>query len=205
MNLITFKCPKTRVMKERMAKLAPESTYHIYNRSMGDERMFRSPENYRFFMQRYIKYIDPVCKTLCYCLMPNHFHVLVRTRTEKEICSILKSRQDEDFSVFVSHQFSKFFNSYSKAVNKMYNRKGSLFMRPYKRIPVTDSRYLLKLIHYIHFNPVVAGLCDCPEKWQFSSFGAMISDKPTRLEREIVLELFDDREGFMEWHRRVEG
>ena len=72
-------------MQYKKAVLIPEATYPIYNRANGTEKLFVSTENYRFFLERYKQYILPVADTFCYCLMPNHFHFLLRIKNENEL------------------------------------------------------------------------------------------------------------------------
>ena len=56
------------------------TTYHIYNHANGDDNIFREQDNYRFFLEKYVKYINPVADTFAYCLMRNHFHLMVRIK-----------------------------------------------------------------------------------------------------------------------------
>ncbi|MEX2592037.1 MAG: transposase, partial [Anditalea sp.] len=63
--------------------MEPGQTYHIYNHANGTENIFREEENYRYFLRQYEKYLGPVVNTFAYCLMPNHFHMLVRVREER--------------------------------------------------------------------------------------------------------------------------
>src|SRR5690606_21948083 len=100
--------------------------YHIYNHSNGNENLFLNSENYSFFLKKYAEYIHPVCKTYAYCLMPNHFHLLVRTRDKEEIKHLLNLDIKEDvFPKIISKQFANFFSCYTQAFNKMHGRQGS--------------------------------------------------------------------------------
>ena len=201
-------------MKDYQAVIEPESTYHIYNRANGSEKLFLSDYNYSFFMQRYSQFIQPIAQTYCYCLMPNHFHFLIKIKTEKELCkalgenligfknlSGLSDEKVQNLSDVISNQFSRLFNSYTKAFNKQRGRKGSLFSRPFKRRKIHSNIHLLKLVCYIHQNPVEAHLCAKPEHWKFSSYHAMISVKPTLLERNTIISLFDNKENFVLVHQ----
>ncbi|HEA31502.1 MAG TPA: hypothetical protein ENH91_16170 [Leeuwenhoekiella sp.] len=107
-----------------MVPLLPDRYYHIYNRANGDERIFRTAENYSYFLRRYAYFINPVASTLSYCLMPNHFHFLVRIKNDVS---------KEKLEGHVSKQFSNLFSSYTQAFNKQQKRKGSLFMKNFKR------------------------------------------------------------------------
>jgi REP element-mobilizing transposase RayT len=64
--------------------LIPGCYYHIYNRGNNGENIFREERNYRYFLQLYVKYIVPIAVTYAYCLLANHFHLLVRIKTEDE-------------------------------------------------------------------------------------------------------------------------
>ena len=70
-----------------MEPLLPDYFYHIYNHANGDDNLFREQENYRFFLQQYAKYINPIADTYAYCLMPNHFHLLVKIKEEQDLLS----------------------------------------------------------------------------------------------------------------------
>jgi len=90
-------------------------------------------------------------------------------------------------------------NAYTQSINKAYSRKGSLFAEHLKRNQVTDDEYLKELIVYIHLNPVKHGFSSSLD-YQHSSYRAIISQKPTLLMRNDVLEYFDDVDNFIYWH-----
>ena len=157
--------------------LKPNSYYHIFNRGNNGENLFRQEENYRYFLQLYAKYIVPIADTFAYCLLPNHFHLLVHI---KDLATDPKPSQ----------QFSNLFNAYTKAVNKRYQRHGTLFERPFKRIPITSERYFTQLVTYIHQNPQRHGLISDFRQWPYSSYSTLFSDKPTLLNQDGVLNWF---------------
>ena len=177
--------------------LAPDETYHIYNRANGNEKIFLSSENYRFFLEKFKLYIQPIADTYCYCLLPNHFHFLIRIKSADEIQKIFPDFDNSESSrLILSKQFSNLFSSYTQAFNKQQNRKGSLFMKNFKRKKITDIKYLRKVVHYIHFNPVEAGLSKKPIDWKHSSYKSIISTAPTLLLRDELFYLFNDKENF---------
>jgi hypothetical protein len=96
---------------------------------------------------------------------------------------------------------SNFFNAYAKAINKAYGRIGSLFQHPFGRIPVLTQAYLIHLVRYIHLNPQKHGLVSDFREWPYSSYHAYLSDQPTRLHRDDVLEWFDGAQGFVVAHQ----
>jgi len=133
----------------------PDIYLHLYNRGVNKQNVFFSRENYLYFLRKMKKY-KAECKVLimCYCLMPNHFHFLVKQ--------------------LIPHSVSKFmsgiFNSYPKAVNKQLGRSGHLFEGKYKFKIVDKEEYLIHLARYIDLNPVFANLVTRPEDWEYSSY-----------------------------------
>lgn len=188
-----------------------DTFYHIYNRANGNENLFRSDENYRFFLKQYAYFIVPVADTFAYCLMPNHFHFLIRIKAKAEIENLQGYKKNlggdesklQGFNErYISQQFSNFFNSYTKAYNILFNRKGSLFQPNFKRKAVHSDAYFGKLIHYIHANPVHHGFVKNLEIWPYSSYYTLLHYKKTLLKREYVLDWFYGREEFLNYHRQ---
>ncbi len=183
---------------EKLNPLEPGRYYHIYNRGNNRENIFFEERNYHYFMQLYAKYIEPVADTFAYCLMRNHFHLLLRLKT----CRVSETRQVLELDARqIGQQFNNLFNSYAKAINKAYNRTGSLFQKRFGRIEVTSDSYFLALINYIHRNPQKHGFVKNFRDYPYSSYHAMLSDRATRLKREEVLAWFTGRERFEQFHR----
>ena len=176
-----------------LVKLEFGMVYHIYNRGNNGENLFRSPENYRYFLQLYNQHIYPVADTYAYCLLPNHFHFMARIKEAEEI--IVQPVKEP------SQYFSNWFNAYTRAFNPRYKRTGALFERPFGRKPVTSARYFYTLIAYIHRNPQKHGFVADFRDWPYSSYDAILSDKPTRLSKTAVLDWFDGAAGFVEAHQ----
>lgn len=156
-----------------------ERVYHIYNRANGAEDLFREEKNYAFFLEKYFGYISPVAETFGWCLMPNHFHLMIRIRTGAEIANLKPNQPDltgfRNLSGLVSQQFSNLFNAYTKAVNKTYERHGSLFQRPFKHKEVASDAYFTQLVLYIHHNAVKHGFVTDVRDWPHSSYHQYIS------------------------------
>jgi len=68
-----------------MQPLVPDTCFHIFNHANGFENVFKEAENYRFFLEKYQLHISPIAETYAYCLMPNHFHLVVRIRKREVI------------------------------------------------------------------------------------------------------------------------
>jgi len=114
--------------------LEPDRFYHIFSRAIGNETLFKESKNYNFFLERYKKYIAPIADTYTYCLLPNHFHFLIRIKSEETLRTNGISNAEK-----IMQNFSNFLNSYTKAYNKLYNRRGSLFMDYLRRVKVEDN------------------------------------------------------------------
>lgn len=176
--------------------------YHIYNRGNNGIDLFYENKNYNHFLKLYEKYIDPIAETFAWCLMKNHFHILVYIKETNEIdtTKLEYSSTDKPKIVNASKQFSNLFNAYTLAMNKRYNRTGSLFEKNFKRKLVSSENYFQKLIFYIHNNPVHHRFTENIVEYPWTSYGTIISTKDTKLQRNRVLESFNDLENFKYYH-----
>lgn len=100
--------------------------YHIVNHAVGNEKLYRHDENYHFFLRKYAAHTQDIFETYAYCLMPNHFHLLVRVKAFEELSK--SENFTGDIHKSVMQKVSNLLNSYAKAYNKMYDRKGALFI-----------------------------------------------------------------------------
>ena len=190
--------------------LEPEVFYHIYNRGINSEKIFDSKENYMFFLRKFTTYVNPVCEVYAYCLMPNHFHFLIKVKSELEIKNFYKvsiftkdelGKQEKGLhssDSIVSKQIGKFISSYSQAFNKVSNRHGALLESPFKRKRIVSEEYLKNLIIYIHLNPTE--LKQEIERYPFSSFSSILSKFKTNLKRNETIAIFGDVENFIYSH-----
>lgn len=193
-------------MSKYTERFYPEGFYHIYSHAVGSDNLYRSEENYKFFLRQYTRYINPVCGTYAYCLMPNHFHFLIKINEENDLIDYaenVKKFQTDKWNPheFVMQQFSNFLNSYAKAFNKRYKRRGALFVDYIRSKRINSDRYLLQLVQYIHFNPVKHGFCKKPIEWAYCSYETMRNTKFSLLKRAELLELFGGIRGFDESHK----
>jgi putative transposase len=174
--------------------------YHIFNRGNNQENIFIEERNYRYFLRLYAKHIMPAADTYAYCLLRNHFHFLVRIKTVEEQ-ELTGPRDLSALRRKPSQQFSNLFNAYAKAFNKTYHRTGTLFQRPFGRIEVTSDSYFMQLVTYIHQNPQKHGFVSDFRTWPYSSYQALLSTKPTHLQRDDVLTWFQGVDHFEDVHR----
>ena len=179
--------------------------YHIYNRAVGDQSLFKSDQNFVYFLNKYNHYLSGIVDTYAYCLLSNHFHLLIRVKELKEIAivrELQKQRHAENESIhtLVAHQLQRFFQSYAMAFNKQQQRNGTLFQTPFKRALITDDTYFTQIIYYIHANPQNHNLIDDFRKWKWSSYNSLISNKPTKLNKAEVLNWFGGADAYCDYH-----
>ncbi|MFA6618665.1 MAG: transposase [Candidatus Neomarinimicrobiota bacterium] len=142
----------------------PEAIFHIYNHSADGYDLFYDDEDYDYFLQLFEKYLKKIPGSIfAYCLMPNHYHFLIR--------------QDSDFKIFKIFNYS--FIRYVHFFNEKYNHKGSILRSPLQHIKVDNDFYLLQLCKYIHLNPVRKELVDNPEDWLYSDYNRWIDKDHT--------------------------
>jgi putative transposase len=172
----------------------PNNIYHIYNRGNNSQILFFNRENYLFFLQKIKIYITPYADILAWCLMPNHFHLMVYVNyVEIEISEQLTESHHLTKTRNLNDSISILLRSYSRAIQKQKNFTGSLFQHRTKSVCLTDvsgltpawfqtnygtiinipdpeKEYPQVCFNYIHQNPVNARLIKNPEDWEFSSY-----------------------------------
>ena len=157
--------------------------FHVYNRSNNERTIFYSRENYLFFLEKLHKHLKPYCSILAWCLMPTHFHLLIRVNSIKPV----GMNNDLNFSI------GKMLSSYTRALQKERMFKGSLFQSHTKakclnrieglslsywetefganiNVGMDNYNYPSVCFNYIHMNPVFDGLVNSPEDWEYSSY-----------------------------------
>jgi len=102
---------------------------------------------------------DNLVQIIAYCIMPTHFHLVVKQLKNKGITKFV----------------GNILNSYSRYFNLKRKRKGPLWVGPFKNVRVQSDDQLLHLTRYIHLNPVTATIVSHPEEWKASSYGEYIS------------------------------
>ena len=170
----------------------PGVVYHVFNRGNNKEDIFKEEKNYMYFLSLLQKYVMPVAEIYAYCLMKNHFHLVVRIKD----ADLLEDKYKKKPYL----GFSNLFNAYTKSINKMYNRTGSLFQEHLHRKRVEDDEYLMQLIAYVHLNPVKHEFTDDFKNYRYSSYKAYVSAKPTNVTCDYVMSLFGDIANFEYWH-----
>jgi putative transposase len=154
--------------------------YHILFAGNNKESIFKEDRNYYYFVELYRKYIHSIANLYAYCLLPTHFHILVQI---KHLDDIDLMYQDADT---LWKQFRTFLGTYTKVINKMYQRTGHLFEGKYSRIDISDDDHFFRLISCIHQNPENHGIISDYKIWPFSSYYAYIKrDRRSVLARRL--------------------
>ena len=141
-------------------KFIPEHVYHVYNQGNNKEKIFFENFQYNYFLQLYQSYIIPHYETLCWCLMPNHFHFMVYA---DERCLQL-NKQGGLILDPITNGIQKLLSTYTHEFNIKNNRTGSLFRPKTKAKNLTEEAevvidqpgktdYLFNCFNYIHNNP----------------------------------------------------
>lgn len=208
-------------MSEQKTPLEAGNYYHIYNRGINGCAIFKESTNYEYFLGLYEKHISPIAETYAWCLMGNHFHLLVRikeeiffptsTSTDLEGFQNLRGMDADDTSIKknlpyekrINQQFSNLFNAYTKAFNKKYKRTGSLFEHSFRRKQITNDSYLTNVILYIHNNPIHHGFCQHLLEYPWSSYFACITENSTNKTYKTVINWFGDKENFIQMHKQI--
>lgn len=163
-------------MAYRLTPFTNQSFYHIYNRGVEKRQIFVDSNDYQRFLEtiHYYQFSNPkprlstskrfrdqnfdknpkIVEIICYCLMPNHFHLLIRQ---------VKDGGIQEFA-------SKLLNSYTKYFNTKHKRVGALFQGTFKAVAVDSDEQLLHLSRYIHLNPYVSQLTENLLDYSYSSY-----------------------------------
>lgn len=164
-------------------QLYENQLFHIYNRGNNSQTIFFKRENYLYFLRKLKDHLAPVCEIISWCLMPNHFHIMV---------FIGRNRKAED----VSKAIQIILRSYTRAINIQENRNGSLFQQKTKsealRDEILEDNYAESCFRYIHRNPFDAGLVRFLEDWEFSSYRDYFGTRNgTLINKSLANELLD--------------
>ncbi|HEV7780632.1 MAG TPA: transposase [Chitinophagaceae bacterium] len=151
----------------------PGEFYHVYNRGNNRQRIFFHDDNYLFFLKKISGQLKPVSEIIAYCLMPNHFHILVQATA-----SSIKERQTFGGKPMqdLAYRIGVLLSSYCQAINKQNKTTGSLFQQKTKAKILNEENntsgisYLEQCFCYIHQNPLVAGLVTSLSDWPYSSY-----------------------------------
>jgi len=169
-------------MPNRGDIFAKDHYYHIYNRGASKGLLFYNPGNYEYLLTLIKGYAPKYgASVVAYCLMPNHYHFLLRQET------------DDPLSKFMN----VLFNAYVQALNRQQDRKGTLFEGRFRHVWVDREEYLVYLCRYIHRNPVKARIVGRLEDWPYSNYLEWIGQRNGTLkDQAFISERFSNGEDY---------
>lgn len=180
--------PSRNIIKE----YASDSYYHVYNRGLNKSKIFRTDYDYAVFLNLFKRHLSkkPIhdkkgrvythlrkdIKLTAFCLMPNHFHLLMYQEDEPQaLVTIMRC----------------VLTSYSKYFNKRYKRVGPLFQARYKAVRITSESYLWHISRYIHLNPL--DIARDYKAYPYSSYLNFTGERDSEwLSPDIILEMHRD-------------
>jgi REP element-mobilizing transposase RayT len=201
--------------KQLHATFHESAFYHIICKSIDGKKLFLNDENRHYFLKRYLEFSTGFVESYAFCLLNNHVHLLIKTNSESEIIAHLNQtvihtathkrflNKACGFHELIEQQFNRLFIAYSLSFNKMNNIKGHLFNRPFKRIAIRDNAHFTQLLVYIHANTMKHGILKDFTNYRWSSYRAIITDQPTHIQRQQVLDWFGGRERFIVSHKEM--
>lgn len=174
-------------MPKRRPPYVKGSYYHFYNRGSHKQSICHDPRDYTYLLHHLKEYAQKFATAIiAYCLLPNHYHILVR--------------QDNHVEARVLIQ--RLFNRYGKTYREKHSHSGTIFEGPYRVKVVTEQRYLLHLCRYIHTNPVKHGIVNNILDWPYSNYPEWIGLRQgTLIDKEFVNEYFPNPGEYKEFVR----
>lgn len=152
--------------------------YHVFNRGINKQDIFLTDEDYEFFLSKLYDLRQKYDHSIyALCLMPNHFHISIRTRKTP-----------------ISKIMSSLTTSYSMYFNHKYQHFGSVFQNRFKSILIENDSYFLELSRYIYLNPVKAGLVKNPIVYKYTSLREALGKEPLRFLDQDILRLIGETE-----------
>ncbi|CAN5452333.1 hypothetical protein BH11BAC1_BH11BAC1_16710 [soil metagenome] len=191
--------------------------YHIYNSSVGSDKLFKESKNYQYFLRKYFDRITPFSETLAYSLLPDQFHFILRIKNNKALTSMwgvkiqkLKKKwnrfPDKETANYllinqlIIQEFAGLFNGYVQAFNKMYQRHGTLLRESFRRDLIGSDVELINSICDIHNFPVQHGYVKRRDDWKHSSYNNILSLQNPLATTTDVLKLFEGKKNFIFLH-----
>jgi REP element-mobilizing transposase RayT len=177
-------------MNKRDYKITSEGGYfHIFNRGNGLQDIFLDNEDREFFILKLkqnifpdegLKRMNPLpfgsFSILSYCLMPNHFHLLLRQNGQHTIQKLLL----------------RVCSSYSKYFNKKHKRVGHVFQDRFKQVNIEDDDQLLWAHAYINLNPIIDKLTGKMENYRWTSYREMTGAPNGFCDKSFIFEKLKD-------------
>jgi len=161
--------------------------YHLYNRCVSGVNIFETEDNCQFFLEKFKRYLTSFISVSAFCLMPNHFHFLIRVKRRSELdFNTINFNESKKLRLFLKNeigineliedQFRRLFSSFALRYNKINGRRGAIFTERMKRISLHSEIKILDLLCYIHHNPIYHEFASNYISWKYSSYNSFLSE-----------------------------
>lgn len=154
-------------MTSRARKWYPDSVYHVTARGNRKSNIFKEEEDFRTYLtilEDAIEYFNGQYEIMCYCLMDNHVHILLKTKIKH-----------------IKYFISRLNSIYAKFFNNKYNYLGHLYQKRYFSELIRSDLQMLETSRYIHLNPIKANMVKKPDEYKWSSYSMYIGKEKERL------------------------
>ena len=160
-----------------------DNFYHVINRGCNKQKIFFNDQDYKYLFKKMKQTRENYnIEVIAFCLMSNHYHLLLYQISEKPVSDWLKS----------------LFSGYVQTINRKYKRTGTIFERSAKPKLITSDEYLVDVIHYIHSNPFKHKIVNNPEEWKFSSLNEYLGNKNGFVSKRVLESYFHEKWSYQE-------
>lgn len=192
--------------------------YHVLFRSIDGVPLFKNDKERMFFLQKWNRFISIIAEVWAYCLLNNHTHFIIKTKTEEEVLTqlrqlnpeqitkaidgYLKTPTEEIFRSIMERQVNSFLVSYTNTYNNYIQRKGGLFQQPFRRLFINDEAHLQQAIICTHANAQKHGLVNHFSEHRWHSYYSVLNHDTDFINAAAVLEFFGGEQNFEQVHKQ---
>ncbi|MCL5438610.1 MAG: transposase [Patescibacteria group bacterium] len=192
--------------KYTVRRFVEGGVYHVFNRGVEKRSLFLDVQDYKIFLYYLFVYTAPLKKVvlsyprlpirlrnknlnehievIAYCLMPNHFHLLLRQSSINAVSKLIKQVT----------------NAYTQYFNKKYARVGGLMQGSFKAAEITTDELLIHVSRYVHLNPIASELVDVLENYKWSSYLEYVGNMDRGIcNKNLILGYFPRKQAYKEF------
>ncbi len=198
------------------APFLPGQYYHLVCKCHDGLSLFNTELDRNVFLERYFRFMKGFSETWAYILLNNHTHHICKIRSVEQLSAhiqnvgvaersvpMLKWMENKDndqlLDAMVERQMNRFLVSYVNYYNYRYERGGSLFRRPFRRIQIMSEGHLQQAIIYVHANAVKHGIDNEYRGYRYSSYSLMMENN-NDVQSADVLRFFGNADKYISAH-----
>ncbi|MEO6356855.1 MAG: hypothetical protein ABIU77_06215 [Ferruginibacter sp.] len=195
----------------------PDNHYHLVFKSIDGILLFRQNSDYTIFLERFQQFTSLALNTWAYCLLSNHAHFIIKTKSIKAIAKeigeidfakqtvamkklLAASNKDAVLDEMMERQINSFMVSFANYTKNKYRHHGGLFQKPFKRLEVDTDSWLQTAIIYVHLNSLKHKVFNDYAAYLQGSYFYFIQQCNTYCASEEVLAFFDGLKQFISLH-----